>query len=146
MKVTIDIVSEGENEIIIKCQQLDEEIEALLQLIEESVNKLIVNREGEMIFLQPNEIFFVEAVDNKIFVYTEDAVCQSQESLYNLETMYSHMGLVRIGKSQLVNLHHIKKLKSIMNSRIEITLESGDRLVVSRHYARAFKSRLGLEH
>ena len=82
----------------------------------------------------------------KLFVYTKDAVLESKDSLLYLETNYSDMGFVRIGKSQLANLHHIKTLKSIMNSRIQITLESGDRLVVSRHYVPAFKSRLGIEH
>lgn len=146
MKITVEHVPKGEAEIIIKCQQLDSEIQAIMAFLKESIKKLKVQKDDETIFLQPMDIFFVEAVDNKIFVYTKDSVTQSQDSLMHLETVYEGSGLVRIGKSQLVNLHHIKKLKSIINSRIEITLESGDRLIVSRHYARSFKSKLGIEY
>jgi DNA-binding LytR/AlgR family response regulator len=146
MKITVEHVLTGENEIIVKCQQLDSEMQEILAYFKKSIKLITAQKDGERFLLQPNEIYYVDSVDNKLFIYTKDAVLESKDSLLYLETHYSDMGLVRIGKSQLANLHHIKTLKSIMNSRIQITLESGDRLVVSRHYVPAFKSRLGIEH
>lgn len=146
LKITVEHISTGENEIVLKCRQLDSEIQKILAYLKESMEKLVAQKDGEKFLLLSDEVFYVESVDNKTFIYTKDAVMESQDSLFFIENKYSNMGLVRIGKSQLVNLHHIKKLKSIINSRIEVTLESGDRLVVSRHFACTFKSRLGIEN
>ena len=41
-------------------------------------------------------------------------------------------------------LHRIRSLKSRTGGRIEASLENGERLVVSRHYAPLLRERLGL--
>ncbi|NLK28781.1 MAG: LytTR family transcriptional regulator [Clostridiales bacterium] len=146
MKITVEYIASGEDEIVLKCRQLDSKMQRILSFIEESMEKMVVQKGYEKFLLQPDDVFYVEAVDNKTFVYTKDAVLETQDTLNNIENKYYNVGLIRIGKSQLVNLNHIKKLKSISNSRIEVTLESDERLVVSRHYARMFKSRLGLDN
>ena len=43
-----------------------------------------------------------------------------------------------------INLHRIRSLKSRTGGRIEASLENGERLVVSRHYAPLLRERLGL--
>jgi DNA-binding LytR/AlgR family response regulator len=146
VKITVEHVPSDENEIILRCKQLDSEMLEILAYLKETMMRIAAYKDDEMIMLIPNEIFYAEAVDNKTFIYTKDAVMETNESLAHLETKYSSVGFVRIGKSQLINLHHVKKLRSIINSRIEVTLESGDRLVVSRHYVRAFKNSLGVDN
>lgn len=145
MKITIEQTDVGENEIILRYRELDPEMQAVLNFLQESSSRILAQKDKETFLLQPHELYFVEAVENRIFLYTKADVLEVQESLAILEMKYEHVGLVRIGKSQLVNLHHIQKLRSIPHSRIEITLESGDKLIVSRHYARTFKNRLGIE-
>jgi DNA-binding LytR/AlgR family response regulator len=145
VKITVEHVPCDENEIILRCGQLDSEMLEILAYLKETMMKIVAQKDNEIVMLIPNEIYYAEAVDNKTFIYTKDSVLESNESLSHLETKYSSVGFIRIGKSQLINLNHVKKLKSIINSRIEITLESGDRLVVSRHYVRAFKSCLGMD-
>lgn len=44
----------------------------------------------------------------------------------------------------IVNLHRVRALKSQPGGRIEVTLETEERLVVSRHYAPLLRERLGL--
>lgn len=146
MKITVEHVPSDENEIILRCKQLDSEMLDILAYLKETMMKIVAYKDDEIIMLIPNEIYYAETVDNKTFIYTKDVVMEMNESLTNLETKYSSVGFVRVGKSQLINLHHVKKLKSIINSRIEVTLESGDRLVVSRHYVRAFKNSLGVDY
>lgn len=146
VKITVEHVTSDENEIILRCTQLDSEMLDILAYLKETMMKIVAYKDDEIIMLIPNEIYYAETVDNKTFVYTKDAVMEMNESLTNLETKHSSVGFVRVGKSQLINLHHVKKLKSIINSRIEVTLESGDRLVVSRHYVRAFKNSLGVDY
>ena len=54
------------------------------------------------------------------------------------------LGLLRCGKSTVVNLHAIRKLKSCGAGRIEASLSTGERLMISRHYAPALRERLGM--
>lgn len=144
MKITLEQINTGEDEIIIKCNKLTFEIQKILEFIKEPIKKINVNKDGETFLLQPMEVFYIESVDNKTFVYTKDTVYDSLHPLNFYEINFSETGLVRIGKSSLVNLHHIRKLKSIVNSRIEIILETDERLIVSRHYSTVFKDRLGI--
>ena len=44
----------------------------------------------------------------------------------------------------MINLHHIRSLKSQPGGRIQATLETGEKLMVSRHYAPLLRERLGL--
>jgi DNA-binding LytR/AlgR family response regulator len=145
VKITIEHVPCGENEVILKCSELDAEMLEILSFLRKSMPKIAAKKDGSLVLLSSNEIFYVDSVDSRSFLYTKEDVLESNETLTSLEEKFSDAGLVRIGKSQLVNLHHVRRLKSILYSRIEITLESGDKLIVSRHYAQAFKHRLGVE-
>lgn len=92
----------------------------------------------------PPEVVYCESVDERTFVYTIGAVFQTALNLAELEDRYSELGLFRAGKSAVVNLHHIRSLKSRPGGRIEATLETGEKLMVSRHYAPLLRERLGL--
>ncbi len=43
-----------------------------------------------------------------------------------------------------MNLYRVAKLCSMPNSRIEITLQNNEKLIVSRHYIHALKEKLGM--
>lgn len=70
---------------------------------------------------------------------------ETSRSLGVLQEKFGNMGFVRNGKSQLVNLHHVAKLKSLPNARIELTLKNGERLIASRHYIQSLKEKLGIQ-
>ncbi|MGP6139495.1 MULTISPECIES: LytTR family DNA-binding domain-containing protein [unclassified Jeotgalibaca] len=145
MRIRIEKMDAGENEVILHIRELDAEMQATLDFLQASSSQIFARKEKETVLISPHAIYFVEAVDNRVFLYTKADVLEVTESLMKLEENYQHAGFVRIGKSQLVNLHHIQKLRSLLNSRIEITLENGEKMIVSRHYAPAFKQRLGME-
>lgn len=144
MKVTVEYISTGDQEIVIKCKKMDSTIQSLLTCIKQADEKIFAVKERETFVLHSGDIYYAESVDHKVFLYTKSDVLECQDSLLNLEMSLHYSDIVRIGKSQLVNLMHIQKLKSILHSRIEITLTSGDKLIVSRHYSQAFKNKLGI--
>lgn len=144
MKIRVEHGDFDENELVLFCKELDEECLDILAVLRERSAKLIAFADGETHLLKPGDIYYAEAVDGKTFLYTENSVLESGESLALLQERHVSTGFVRIGKSQLVNLHHIQKLKSLPNSRIEITLKSAEKLIVSRHYIQNLKAQLGL--
>lgn len=145
MKIRIEHGDFDENEIVLRCKELDDEALEVLTLLRERSAKLTGYQDGEAHIINPGSLLYAEAVDGKTFLYTADMVLEIHQSLAALENAHAHAGLVRIGKSQLVNLYHVAKLKSLTNSRIEITLKNGEKLIASRHYTGALKERLGMQ-
>ncbi len=97
MKITVEHVCQGENEVILRCRELDEEMLGVLSL-----------------------------------------------PLAELEDRWGDLGLFRCGKSWAVNLHEIRKLKSCPAGKIEALLSTGEKLLISRHYALMLRERLGM--
>lgn len=144
MKICVEHGDFDENEVVLRCKALDDEMLEVLALLRDRAAKLAAYSEGETHMLLPADICYAEAVDGKTFVYTPALVLETAQSLARLEEQYQDAGLLRIGKSQLVNLYHVVKLKSLPNSRVQLTLKNGERLVASRHYVQSLKEKLGL--
>lgn len=145
MKITVEHWEEQENKVVLRCRELDEEMLWVLSLLRSGLQRLCVwDGEREATLLSPREVVYCESVDERTFVYTSGAVFQTALSLAELEDRYGGLGLFRAGKSAVVNLHHIRTLKSRPGGRIEAALETGEKLMVSRHYAPLLRERLGL--
>lgn len=145
MKITVEHVPVTENEVILRCPELDQEMLYILSLLRSGLQRLCVwDDEREVILLTPDEIIYCESVDDHTFVYAANAVYQTALSLVEVEGRYGETGCCRISKSAVVNLHRIRSLKSLPAGRIEATLETGEKLLVSRHYAPLLRERLGV--
>lgn len=145
MQVKVEQGNVESIEIIIRCAEQDESVLKILALLQSENDKICVwSQMREIVFLAPSEICYAESVDQRIFVYTEDAVFQTALPLGQLAESYENAGYCRCAKSMVVNLHHIRKLQCLQNGRIEATLQNGERVMISRHYAPEMKEKLGL--
>lgn len=145
MKITVEHCETPENEVVLRCREVDAEMLWVLSLLRSGLQRLCVWDENrETTLLSPREVVYCESVDERTFVYTGASVFQTALNLAELEDRYSELGLFRAGKSAVVNLHHIRSLKSRPGGRIEAVLETGEKLMVSRHYAPLLRERLGL--
>ena len=145
MKITVEHADLPENEIVLRCARLDEEMLWVLSLLRSGLRKLCVWNEGrETTLLNPGEVVYCESVDERTFVYTADTAFQTALSLAELEGRYGDLGYFRVSRGAVVNLHRIRSLKSCPGARIEAVLETGERLIISRHYAPLLRERLGL--
>ena len=145
MKIRIEQTSVEENEVILRCAQLDDEMLRVLSLLRSGMQKLLVwNEHREMLPLSVSKVVYCETVEEKTFVYTHDGIYQTALSLAELDDRWGDLGLFRAGKSSVVNLHEIQKLKNCGSGRIEALLTTGEKMVISRHYAPILRERLGL--
>ena len=145
MKIRIEQTSVEENEVILRCTQLDDEMLRVLSLLRSGMQKLLVwNEHREMLPLSVSKVVYCETVEEKTFVYTHDGIYQTALSLAELEDRWGDLGLFRAGKSSVVNLHEIQKLKNCGSGRIEALLTTGEKMVISRRYAPILRERLGL--
>ena len=145
MKIIIEHVSVEENQVVLRCAAMDEEMLRVLALLRSGPQKLCVWDEARSThLLDPEEVIWCETVEERTFVYTAAAMYRTALGLAELEARWGSHGFFRCGKSAVVNLRRLRQLKNCGGGRIEATLETGERLLVSRHYAPLLRERLGL--
>lgn len=145
MKITVEHIDADENEIVLRCKSIDDEMLHILSFLKSRTQKLCCFKDkGEIILLTPDSILYCEAVDDKVFLYGVNEVYQSALNLGELESSYSSVGFLRISKSMVVNLHKIRKLKSLTSGRIEVIMQNDEKIIVSRHYAPILRQKLEL--
>lgn len=145
MKITIeDRPDGGEDEIIIRCKQVDEHLLKLVYALKAGQEKLTATKGTDIVQVMPKEIFYFEAVDNKVFLYLEKDVYETRQKLYELEERFRGTDFVRVSKSVILNLAKVKSLSPAFNGRFEATMKNGEKLIVSRAYVPMLKEKLGL--
>ena len=145
MKITILDRADGEEgEIIIRCRQLDEHILKLVYALKAGQEKITAVRDGNIMQIAPKEIYYFEAVDNRVFLYLEKEVYETKYRLYELEERFRGTDFFRISKSYIINLAKVSHLSPAFNGRFEATMKNGERLVISRQYVPTLKEKLGL--
>lgn len=132
----------GEDELILNYQQLNKEVEAVLVFMEKHQKKLIGKRNGEKIVFSPEEILYVEKVDDRTFAYTTDREIELDLSLHSIELMLNDERYFRCSKSMIVNINKVERLKSMSSNRIDVTLINGEHIIISRTYASEFRKLL----
>lgn len=142
MKIKIETIHSGEDEMILRCKEETPLIRQLVALAQSSVKKIPVLKEKEQYFITPGEVLYLESVDDNTYLYTASDVYRFQGSLSTFEMLgYSHF-FFRCSKSMILNLRHIEHLKSLPGKRIDATLTGGEHVLISRHYADELKERL----
>ena len=145
MKITVEHIDSEENEVILRCRELDDAMLRLLALVRAGMQKLLVwNERKDLLPLNVSDVVYCETVEEKTFVSTESGMYQTALTLSELEERWAATGLLRCGKSCVVNLYAIRRLRSCGGGRIEATLSTGEKIVISRHYAPALRERLGM--
>lgn len=145
MKITIEAPAPGqEDEIIIRCHQLDDGLMNLIHALKLGKSKLTAYSDSGITMLSAKEVFYFEAVDSKVFAYCEKQVYEIRKKLYELEDDLSGTDFLRISKSTIVDLSKIVNLSSAFNGRLEAKLKNGEKIIISRQYVPNLKQKLGI--
>lgn len=145
MKITIEeSMGNKEDEIIIRCREVTDEILQALAMLRGEGQKVVVYQDNEIHSLHPRQIYYFEAVDNRVFAYGEKQVYTCRQKLYALEEQLAGTAFFRVSKSVLLNLRMISFLKPAFNGRLEANLHNGERVLISRSYVADLKRKLGL--
>lgn len=146
MKITILEKQPGEeDEIIVKCDYLDENVTRLLnQLKTGSKTKMNFYKDSKIVLLDQNEILYFESVDDKVFAYTKEDVFETKSKLYMLEEELPASIFFRASKAVIVNIDKIDSLSPAFGGRFEAVLQNGYKVIISRNYLNTLKELLGL--
>jgi len=145
MKITILEKESGEeDEIIIKCDSLDENLTKLINQFKGGKGKMTFYKDSKIVFVEPEQVLFFESVDDTVFAYTKENVYETKSKLYQLENELPTKTFFRANKAVIVNLDKIDSLTPTFGGRFEAVLQNGYRVVISRNYLNALKELLGL--
>ena len=146
MKISIDIDDNyKDTEVVIHAPKLTQDVEKLIAVMRMLNMQIAVSKNDETYRIDAGKILYVEAVERKTFVYTEEEIYESKLPLYEIEREFQEHDFLRISKQSIVNLRMIKSLKADINRRIKITLKNGEQIVVSRMYSDELRNKLGVK-
>lgn len=142
MKYIIQKITDGEDELILRYQNVTEEVEQALRFMSRPQQKLLGTKDGKKTVIDFGSILYAESVDGKCFVYTESDVFGVEYTLIQLEQILSDVNFFRCSKSMIINIDKVRQLKSLASNRIDATMCSGEHIMISRTYASDFRKRL----
>ncbi|MCL2719224.1 MAG: LytTR family transcriptional regulator DNA-binding domain-containing protein [Lachnospiraceae bacterium] len=145
MKISIEeIPGAREEEIVIRCHAIDEGIYQIINRIKTPEDTVIGFLGNQIHRISPRDVFYFEAVDNKVFIYTKNEVYESKQKLYEIEEMYGSRFFLRTSKSMIMNIKKIKYVSPAFNGRFEACFINDEKQIISRQYVGALKSKLML--
>jgi len=133
-----------ETEVIINCRHTDEQVMRIcagLRMYDKKITGLL-NEQTHL--LNISDILYIESVDRKTFLYTDNEVYETVLKLYELEERLTGDDFIRATKSSIINFGKVKSLRSDFGGKMLCTLENGEIVTVSRQYTGVIKQKLGL--
>lgn len=128
--------------VTIEYPHLDEYTEGIIKKVK-ALNVTICGTLQDRTFsLSISDIYYIEAVGRKAFLYTKDEIYQADKKLYELEEVLLETSIIRISKSCLMNMDMLCSIKQLTNSQLEATLSNGEKLIVARTYLKSIKNML----
>lgn len=145
MKITIQDIAPGEEEeIIVRCRDLDEALLRVIHELKTRRGKFTITDNDIIRQIDADDVYYFEAVDNKVFLCLEKAVFEIKYKLYEIEEEYAGTDFFRASKSVIINLAKVKQFAPDFGGRFEAQMKNGEKLIISRQYVPALKKRLGM--
>jgi two-component system LytT family response regulator len=104
---------------------------------------VLVKRDDRVLLLRPHDIDWIEAVADyvKVHVGTESHLTRS--TLSEMQKRLASEGFVRVHRSRLVNLAHVREFRPSSRSESTIILKNGTRLEASYTFLKEIQERMG---
>ena len=143
MDIQIKKINNGEKEYIeIGCHKVTERIHEIVRYIKMRQGSIDVYREEKLYQIPTADILYVEAVDDRVFIYLANDCYESRKRLYEFEESLPSQTFTRISKSVIVNLMKITSLQPALNGRFLCHLKNGEKIMISRKYVPQIREKL----
>lgn len=133
-----------EPEVTITCREITGDIQRAITAIRAINFKLTGVKDGQTFILRPAEVIYIDTADKRTFIYTAGDVYETPLRLYELEQQLPNADFFRANKSCIIGMRHIRSIKADIDGRLLLTMDSGEKLWVSRQYAAEFRKKIGM--
>lgn len=106
-------------------------------------DRLVVKSEGRVVFVQSEDIDWIEAAGNYARLHVNDDAHLIRETMIGLERKLDPERFVRIHRSAIVNVGRIKEMQPLFHGEYLVVLNSGTQLTLSRGYRDNLQKILG---
>ncbi len=133
----------SEIEVLVEYPEMSDavlKIEAAIKSVDRAIR--CAGEDGRTVLVRVSDIFYIESVEKRVFVYSADAVLKCDLQLYQLEERLRYYGFTQISKSCILNIHKLSGVRSVFNSKMEALLLNGEKLLVSRSYLPRIRQKL----
>lgn len=140
MKTIVRKITQKEAEqVVIECVEVTPEIREIYSYAMTKGTELSGMAGEHMSRFRPEDVCYFEAVDEKVFAYTEKEVYELKLRLYEVEQAYASYHFVRCSKSIVLNLMQLGSISPALNGRFLAHMKNGEKLMISRQYAQVLK-------
>ena len=133
---------ERPEEVEIRCHEMTEEVREIVAFVKTRQGQLTGIQEGKQFEIAVSDLAYVEAVDNKVFLYTQKQGYETRQKLYELEELLREKHFLRVSKSLLLNLMKVQSIRPAMNGRMMAVLRGGEEIIITRKYVAELKKAL----
>ena len=126
----------------IRCHEISDEVREIVAFVKSRQGQLTGTADDRMYEIAVSDIFYIESVDNKTFIYCKNREYETKQKLYELEEILREKHFLRVSKSVLLNLMKVSSIKPALNSRFTAVLFSGEQVIISRKYVPELKKAL----
>ncbi len=135
MQITIQHIDCTQTEkVIIQCHKVTEIVEDIRRFVTSRNKNVEVYDDNKILYIPLSDIYYVEAVDNRSFVYLSHKVYEIKMKLYEFEDSYNNHSFFRCSKQNIINLMKIVDIKPALNGRFTVMLSNHETVIISRKY------------
>ena len=120
--------------VIVEYPEWNRSVDNLVRKIGRMDLSFSAKSEDSSVMLSILDVYYIENVERKLFIYTKDNVYRLESSMAELENNAEDFGLVRISRTCIINTEHLKEIRQIRNSHLEAVMDNDEKLIVSRKY------------
>lgn len=128
-------------EVKIQCPKMDHVVQELVDWIETFTISFQGKLNDQLYTIQATDIFYIESIENKTFLYCDDQVFENTLKLYEIEERTNQTNMIRISKNMILNIEKVGSVRALFNGKFEATLINNEKVIVNRHYVKAFKAK-----
>jgi len=127
-------VTLNDDYVTVQYREITPVIHQIFQLCEGKSFVLLCDKDDATHRVDVNDVLYIESVDRKSFVYTENDVFTIPISLSQLEKDLYERSFVRISRMALVNIYKIKSISNSLNFRLTAEMTNGEKIIINRYY------------
>ena len=140
MNINVKKISGSEEEYIeIGCHVRDGRVNDIVRFVENLDGTVSGTKDDKIYRIPISEIFYIESVDNKTFIYSGKDCFETSRKLYEFEEILKKRNFLRFSKSVVLNIMKAESVKPALNGRFTCKLINGEEVIISRKYVNGFR-------
>ena len=143
MDIRIININGNEQEYIeIGCYKTNETINEIVSFVKSRQGAVEGIKDDRQYQLPVVDIFYIESVDERTFIYLEQDCYESRKKLYEFEEILASRRFARISKAVIINLMKIVSISPALNGRFLCKLTNSEEVIITRKYVPEIKEKL----